>query len=143
MAKTIFDHIKMITEVQEDDYIIKLSEEDKKTFDIFLLQKFLGLNNKLVDAVSYLDKYVYNMTKERYYKLLIYNIPKNRYWIKFPEKNKKEETSPEWFIKLIILYFGYITVDDAIYYDTLLSSEERRLLCKMFGIDKKKITQLN
>lgn len=141
--KTIFDHIKHITEVQSKDYLSTLNEQEYKDFNIFLLQKFLSMNNDLVQSIDYISKYVFfnNMSKEEYYKLLIYLIPKGKYWIEFSKKDKGFVV-PEWFLELIKKYFIFISSQDAIEYFNLMNKDDKLALLKLYGIPKEKIKEI-
>jgi len=139
--KTIFEHITNICEIQNPKYMDNLSEQDLETFNIYLIQKFLALNNNLLYAINIFEKYAHKMEKKDYYKLLIYNIPKRKYFLNFNKKDKKEDI-PDWFIKILIEYFIFINVDEARSYFQFLTKEERILLAKKFGIDDKKIKEI-
>jgi len=141
MPKTIFDHINFITSIQSPSYIDTLSEEDLKTFDIYLIQKFLSLNNDLLYAINIFEKYAHKMSKKDYYKLLIYNIPKKKYFLNFNKKDKKEDI-PKWFLEILIDYFIFINIEQATSYYHFLEKEQKILLSKKFGIDSKLIAEL-
>lgn len=142
----VFDHIRAITQIQDPNYLSTLTPVEYKEFNIFLLQKFLGLHNDLTYAISYIDKYVFlnRMSKEHYYKLLIHIIPKydaKSFWIKFPKKEKLD-TPPAWVLDLLKEYFKFISSDEAIEYYRLLTTENKATLLRMYGIPKSKIEEL-
>ena len=141
MPKTIFDHINIITTDQPKDYIDTLSEEDLKTFDIYLIQKFLSLNNDLLYGIAIFEKYAHKMSKKEYYKLLIYNIPKKKYFLNFNKKDKKDEI-PKWFLEILIDYFIFISTDQAVDYFNLLTINQKKILAKKYGIDEELIKNL-
>lgn len=141
MPKTIFQHIESITSIQQPDYLDNLSEEDLKTFDIYLIQKFLSLNNDLLYGMAIFEKYAHKMSKKEYYKLLIYNIPKKKYFLNFNKKDKKDEI-PKWFLEILIDYFIFISTDQAVDYYYFLTKEQKILLAKKFGIEQKKIDEI-
>lgn len=141
--KNIFYHIKQITEVQDPNYLSTLNPDEYKEFNVFLIQKFLGLNNNLTHVISYIDKYVFltQMTRERYYKLLINLIPKGRYWLDFAKKDK-DKKPPTWFLELIKEYFKYISLSEALQYYELLSNRDKLSILRAFGQPEKKLKEL-
>lgn len=141
--KNIFYHIKQITEYQNPDYLSTLTPDEYKEFNVFLIQKFLGLNNDLTYVISYIDKYVFltQMTKERYYKLLINIIPKGRYWLSFPKKDKNKKP-PTWFLELIKEYFKYISLTEALQYYELFTTQDKLSILRAFGESDKKLKDL-
>lgn len=141
MPKTIFQHIESITSIQQPDYLDNLSEEDLKTFDIYLIQKFLSLNNDLLYGMAIFEKYAHKMSKKEYYKLLIYNIPKKKYFLNFNKKDKKDEI-PKWFLEILIDYFIFISTDQAVDYFNLLTINQKKILAKKYGIDEELIKNL-
>lgn len=142
-SKNIFDHIRNITEIQNPTYLSTLTSQELKEFNIFLLQKFLGMHNDLTYAISYIDKYVFfnKMSKEHYYKLLIHMIPKGKYWLKF-EKKDTTILPPTWFLSILKEYFVYISKNEAIEYYQLLSDDDKLALLTKFGHSENKLTQL-
>lgn len=141
--KNVFYHIKQITEFQDPNYLSTLTPEEYKEFNVFLIHKFLGLNNSLTYVMSYIDKYVFQtkMTKERYYKLLINLIPKGRYWLEFPKKEKSNKP-PTWFLELIKEYFKYISLTEALQYYELFSTQDKLSILRAFGQPEKKLKEL-
>ena len=67
--KSLFDHINQITSVQHKTYWSKLSEEDKKTFSNFMVNRFLSMKMDWIEVVNEFQKY--NLKPKELYKLYI------------------------------------------------------------------------
>ena len=50
--KTLFDHLKAITQYQDPNYWEKLSDADKKTWSNYMVHRFLSMNLDWVDIIS-------------------------------------------------------------------------------------------
>ena len=60
MSKSLFDHIKQITNVQNTLYWDSLSDGDKKTWSNYMVHRFLSMNMNWVDIVNELQKYKFS-----------------------------------------------------------------------------------
>ena len=52
MAKTLFDHIKAITQFQDPNYFDKLEEDDLKTWSNYMIHRFLSMNSNWIEVLS-------------------------------------------------------------------------------------------
>jgi len=139
--KTIFDHISAITEQQPIDYLSTLSDKEYKEFNVFLICKFLALNNNLTEFISYIDKYVFRMSKEHFYKFLTNIIPKKKYWITINKKEKIVKEHPEMLDK-IQRYFVFISKREAEFYASLMTTEQKVSILRKFGVQNKEIDKI-
>ena len=65
--KTLFDHIKQITSVQDENYWDKISDADKKTWSNYMVHRFLSMKMEWIELVNELQKY--NLEPKELYKL--------------------------------------------------------------------------
>ena len=56
-TKTLFDHIKQITNVQNQLYWDNLTDADKKTWSNYMVHRFLSMNMDWIELVNELQKY--------------------------------------------------------------------------------------
>ena len=54
--KTLFDHINHIREKKTENYFDTLTEEDKKTFVNYMVNRFLSMDMNLVEVIDQLQK---------------------------------------------------------------------------------------
>ena len=143
--KTLFDHIKSITQTQDKKYWDTLDESDKKTFSNFMVLRFLSMNVDFVPLVAQIQPVLQEVPPKALYLALIDLIPKGRYFLKYikPKSADKYET---WLIELVVKYYECSKMDAEDYlkilYNTRKSRERIKELCQAYGVDTKQITKL-
>ena len=55
--KSLFDHIKQITDVQNPNYWDEISEEDKRVEYNYMVNRFLSMKMDWIDIVNEVQKY--------------------------------------------------------------------------------------
>ena len=96
--KSLFDHINQITSVQNFDYWEQISEEDKKTWSNYMVNRFLSMKLEWVELVNELQKY--NLEPKELYKLYTNVLPKGKQWLKYT-KGRNNMDYPEWLINIV------------------------------------------
>jgi len=145
MAKTLFDHIKAVTQFQDPKYWDKLEESDKKTWSNYMIHRFLSMNPDWIEVLSEIQPYTQVLEPKQLYLSLIGIIPKGRYFLKYT-KGKKENKYESFLIDILIQDFQCSTKEAEDYCEILYSTREGRenikYICEKYGIDKKQITKL-
>ena len=145
MAKTLFDHIKAVTQFQDPKYWDKLEESDKKTWSNYMIHRFLSMNSDWIEILSEIQPYTQVLEPKNLYLSLIGIIPKGRYFLKYT-KGKKENKYESFLIDLIKQDFMCSSKEAEDYCEILYSTREGRenikYICEKYGIDKKQITKL-
>ena len=95
--KSLFDHINQITSVQNPNYWEQISEEDKKTWSNYMVNRFLSMKSEWVELVNELQKY--NLKPKELYKLYTNVLPKGKQWLKYT-KGRNDMSYPEWLINI-------------------------------------------
>ena len=145
--KTLFNHLKAITEVQNPNYWEEISEEDKKTFSIYMINRFLSMNKNWTDLVNYMQKYTIGMMHPKHiYKLYSNVFPKGKVFLKYV-KGRKTMEHPKWVLEIIAKHYEVSLSEAQGYLDTLYWTdggrlEVRELLLK-YGSDSKEVDKLN
>ena len=96
--KSLFDHINQITKVQNPKYWEQISEEDKKTWSNYMVNRFLSMKPEWIELVNELQKY--NLEPKELYKLYTNVLPKSKQWLKYI-KGRNDMDHPEWLINII------------------------------------------
>ena len=145
MAKTLFDHIKAVTQFQDPKYWDKREESDKKTWSNYMIHRFLSMNPDWIEVLSEIQPYTQVLEPKQLYLSLIGIIPKGRYFLKYT-KGKKENKYESFLIDILIQDFQCSTKEAEDYCEILYSTREGRenikYICEKYGIDKKQITKL-
>ena len=96
--KSLFDHINQITAVQTPKYWEQISEEDKRTWSNYMVNRFLSMKLEWIELVNELQKY--NLEPKELYKLYTNVLPKSKQWLKYV-KGRNDMDYPEWLINIV------------------------------------------
>ena len=140
--KSLFDHIKEITSVQKSNYWETLSDEDKKTWSNYMINRFLSMNMSLVEIVNELQKL--NLKPKDLYKLYINVLPKDNRFYKYV-KGKKDMEYPNWLVNIVAneMKTSKREAYDAVemYMTTEGGMLELREICVKWAVEPKKIQE--
>ena len=143
MTKTLFDHIKAITEIQRVDYWNTLSESEKKTWSTFMVHRFLSMNMDFIEGVNEIQKY--DLLPKEVYKVYTDILPKGKQWLKYI-KNKKKIKYPDWLIDIVKEYYEISKCESLDYIElfflTPSNKNELKKLCKAFAVEPKLIKKV-
>lgn len=144
-TKSLFDHIKAVTQFQDPNYWDTLDDGDKKTWSNYMVHRFLSMNPDWIEVLSEIQPYTQTLEPKQLYLALIGLVPKGRYFLKYT-KGKKENKFESWLIDLIKQDFLCSTKEAEDYCEILYSTREGRenikYICDRYGVDKKSITKL-
>ena len=140
----LFDHVKHIREIQDPNYFDSLNDEERKSFNKFMLLRALSMDSSVVEDVSYVSKYFSVIPEKQFYQLLIAVIPKSRKfspWI----KSKKSKINEDLLDVLTKHYeIGKAEIED---YCEILFKDETGIssivdICKLYGKTDKEIEKI-
>jgi hypothetical protein len=120
--KSLFDHVKAIRQVKDPNYYVNLSEDDRKTFNHFMIIRALSMDATIVEEMAQLYQIFDKVPSAQFYQLLVALVPKDfRFypWI----KSKHMKHNPELLV-LVSKRFG-VSRHEASEYVTLLCRTER------------------
>lgn len=144
-TKTLFDHLKAITQYQDPNYWDTLTDADKRTWSNYMVHRFLSMNIDWVDIISDLSPFTQTLPPDILYKTLIGLIPKGRYYLKYV-KGKKDEKYEPWLVELLVVDYSVSKKEALDYLEILYATREGRenikYICEKYGIEKTKITKL-
>lgn len=142
--KSLFDHVKHIRSVQNPNYYNDLSEEDRKSFNHFMILRALAMDDSIVEEMARLYQYFDKIPSPQFYQLLIVLVPRNtRYcpWIKTKvlKHNKR-------LLEYVAKRFRVSKRQANDYVNLLLHSEQGQgelvAICKAFGLEDKEVEEL-
>ena len=143
--KSLFDHIKAITQSQDPKYWDKLEDGDKKTWSNYMVHRFLSMNPNWIEILSEIQPYTQTLEPKQLYLALIGILPKGRYYMRYI-KGKKANKYESWLVDLLIQDFMCSKKEAEDYCEILYATKEGRenikYICEKYGIDKKQITKL-
>ena len=96
--KNLFDHINAITSRQRSNYWDEITDEDKKSWSNYMVNRFLSMKIDWIEFVNEVQKYP--LKPKELYKVYIDIIPKKRQWLKYI-KGDKEMKYPKWVYEIV------------------------------------------
>tara|TARA_Y100000389_G_scaffold172786_1_gene181445 strand:+ start:92 stop:592 length:501 start_codon:yes stop_codon:yes gene_type:complete len=143
--KTLFDHINHIREKKNEKYFDTLTDEDKKTFVNYMVNRFLSMDMNLVEVIDELQKHAVGLKPKDYYRVLREVVPNGRAFHKYI-KSAKEEKNNSDLVSLISEHFEVSKTNADEYIDLFKSTEKgttelEELLVK-YGKEPKEIKKL-
>ena len=130
-----FDHIKNLHTKQRswDDF----NDEEKKSFNIFIINKALSMNPNYLDIVNMVQRYTNNMLNPKEVFNLYFNLLPNKFrfykWIKGAKDKNKEK------YQVLAKYFE-CSSREAKDYIELLDKKEVNKILKLYKNDTPKKT---
>ena len=148
MAKTLFDHIKQITDVQNPKYWDTLDESERKTWSTYMVIRFLSMNPQWVELIAEIQPYL-QMTpavpSKAVYLVLIGLIPKSKSYLKYM-KPKKDGVYEKWLIQLVAKHYEVSLYEAEDYLDILYASKDGKEhikdVARKYAIDDKEVKKL-
>ena len=96
--KNLFDHINAITSQQHSNYWDDISDEDKKSWSNYMVNRFLSMKMEWIEFVNEVQKYP--LKPKELYKVYTDMLPKKRQWLKYI-KGDKEMKYPKWVYEIV------------------------------------------
>ena len=142
-AKGLFDHIKQITDVQNPNYWDDISDEDKKSWSNYMVNRFLSMKMDWIDIVNEVQKY--QMEPEMLYKVYTNIFPKGKQWLKYIKGDKKMKY-PKWVYDIVAkhLQVSMREANDAVEMYEISAGGQAELadILGKYGIEQKEIRKL-
>ena len=96
--KSLFDHIQAITSQQHPDYWDEISDDDKKSWSNYMVNRFLSMKPEWITFVNDVQKYP--LKPKELYKVYADILPKKRQWLKYIKGDKKMKY-PIWVYEIV------------------------------------------
>ena len=96
--KSLFDHIKQITDVQNPNYWNDISDDDKKSWSNYMVNRFLSMKMDWVEIVNEIQRYP--LQPKELYKVYTDILPKKRQLLKYVKGYKKMKY-PNWVYEIV------------------------------------------
>ena len=132
----IFDWLNQIT--YEKQPWNSFTEEDKKSFDPYMIHRVLSMNPDYIEFVNLVQ--VFPVTdKEKIYNIYLYMIPKKKMFLKYIKSSAKKRQ--EKLLGYIASYYECSLGEANEYIDILRENGVKDILNKM-GVDEKEQKKL-
>jgi len=141
-AKTIFDHLAGITSSKVPWN--KLSDLDKKSFSVYLINRWLSMNMDFIEIVNEFQKYtIGQISPAETYKLYYDILPKQKQFNKYIKGKKADKYNPD-LVELLSKHF-LVSEKEAIEYLDIYSDtslDPVKEIMKKYGKTDKEIVKL-
>ena len=143
-SKGLFDHINHIREVKSPDYYDKLTVEEKKSFNKYVLLMGLSMDQSCIEEIAYISKYFDSMPDRLFYTVCCDVVPHGRKFCKWIKANKQSINKE--LIQLVAKHYQ-ISKSDAYDYCIMMIKNEKGLtdlinVCKLYGKTEKELEKL-
>ena len=96
--KSLFDHIQAVTSQQHPDYWDEISDDDKKSWSNYMVNRFLSMKPEWITFVNDVQKYP--LKPKELYKVYADILPKKRQWLRYIKGDKKMK-HPTWVYEIV------------------------------------------
>jgi len=114
-------------------------EHEKKTFNTFMINRFLSMSSDFVEAVNICQEYTFQMKDKDVYNLYKNLFPKQKKFLRYI-KGKKEKNSKK-LLMFLSVHFG-VSQREVVDYIEILDKDEIKIILKEYGKNKKQITEM-
>ena len=143
-SKGLFDHINHIREIKDPNYYVNLTDEEKKSFNKYMLVRILSMDSDVIEEMAIVSKYFQVVPEEQFYKVLIDIIPRGRKFCKYIKKST--ENVNETILECICNKFVIGKREAIDYYNILMTDDggikELVSLIEGYGYSEKEIEKL-
>ena len=141
--KSLFDHIQAVTSQQHPDYWDEISDDDKKSWSNYMVNRFLSMKPEWITFVNDVQKYP--LKPKELYKVYADILPKKRQWLKYIKGDKKMKY-PTWVYEIVAkhLQCSMREANDAVEMYRISAGGQSELADIMFkyGVEDKEVRKL-
>ena len=137
--KSLFDHIKQITNVQNPMYWDTLTESDKKTWSNYMVHRFLSMKSEWIEVVNEIQKY-WEIKPKNLYQFYIDVLPRSRTFLRYT-KSKKKSKVEKWAMEHLKDYFECSSREVEQHLEILTKEQVTAIIMK-YGVDDKQLKKM-
>jgi len=136
VSMKIFDWLNQITYNKQPWN--SFTEEDKKSFEPYMIHRFLSMNPEYIEFVNLVQTFPYT-DKEKIYNIYLYMIPRKKMFLKYIKSSTKKKQ--EKLLGYIASYYECSLGEANEYIDILRENGVKDILNKI-GVDEKEQKKL-
>jgi len=141
--KSLFDHVNAVTSEQHPNYWDEISDDDKKTWSNFMVNRFLSMKPEWIEFVNEVQRHP--LKPKELYKVYIDILPKKKQWLKYIKGDKKTKY-PKWVYEIVTkhLQCSMREASDAVDMYEISAGGQSELADMLFkyGIEEKEVRKL-
>ena len=132
----VFDWIKQVTYIK--DPWSSFSDEDKATFNPYMLHRFLSMHEPYIELANYLQQF-WQLTHEQVYLIYCSYLPENKIFAKYIKSTTPKANSD---LVAVIADHYKVSTREAKTYINMLSEDTIKNVLSSRGIDDDEIKKL-
>jgi hypothetical protein len=136
MALTIFDWLKQVTYIK--DPWSSFSDEDKATFNPYMLHRFISMHEPYIELANYLQQF-WQLTHEQIYLIYCEYLPENKIFAKYIKSTTPKANSD---LVAVIADHYKVSTREAKTYINMLSEDTIKSILSSRGINDDEIKKL-
>lgn len=117
-----------------------LEDSDKKSFNPYMINRFLSMEIGYIEIVNFFQKYIYNLSNKTIYKLYLNFFPKKRLYNKYISKTKENKYDDRIYEVIQLRY--NVSKQRADEYIQLLSKDTLKNMIVKTGHDEKQANKM-
>ena len=141
--KSLFDHVNQVTSVQNPNYWDEISDEDKKSWSNYMINRFLSMKSDWIDLVNEVQKYP--LEPKNLYKVYTSVLPKKKQWLRYVKGDKKMKY-PKWVYEIVVkhLQCSMREANDAVEMYDISHGGQAELgdILLRYGVEEKEVRKL-
>lgn len=137
--KSLFDHIKQLTNVQNPMYWDTITESDKKTWSNYMIHRFISMKTDWIEVANEIQRY-WELKPKTVYQFYIDILPKGRTFLRYT-KSKKKSKVEKWAMEHLVDYFECSEREVEEHLE-LLTKEQVTTIIMKYGIDDKQLKKI-
>jgi hypothetical protein len=142
MSKSLFNHIDAIYQNQSTDYWDTLEEADRKSWNNWMVNRFISMNSNYVEVVNEVQKYYGQIGDRELYLFYSQLLPKGRQFNKYI-KGSKDEAYEDWLLDIVSHHHLVSKLEAQCYLNIWYRTENGRInlrqLLEGYGIEPKRL----
>lgn len=138
----MFDHLNAIYTDKSSDYFDSLNASEKKTYNQYMLNRFMSMNLTQALIVDELQQY-YPIPDKAHYQFFSDILPRGKRFDKYVKSSKKEKYET-WLIEMVADHYHVSKKHATEYLDIYYTQNKDALktLCQYYGKSEKEIKKL-
>jgi hypothetical protein len=126
----LFDHINNL--LYKNKKWEDFTENDRKSFNVYMVNKFISMNPDYTDVVDQFQKYTKDLDSSTVFNFYYNFLPKRKAYFKYIKGDKPEVK--EDILNILSLYYE-CSKKTALEYTDLLTTEELNIILNKYGFD--------
>ena len=132
----IFDWIKQVTYIK--DPWSSFSDEDKATFNPYMMHRFLSMHEPYIELANYLQQF-WQLTPDQIYLIYCNYLPENKIFAKYIKSVKPKANND---LLIILANYFKLSTREVKQYLHILTEDEVKGILNSRGIDDNEIKKL-